>query len=69
MNPLLNQMNNPFNLALGMLQQRNPQGYQQYLQLRNSGSNPNEILDNLMGGLNEQQRNMVKALGNQFNQK
>lgn len=48
MNPLMNMMN-PQQMLLGMLQQRNPQAFNQLQQLMQSGQNPQVLLSNMMG--------------------
>lgn len=50
MNPLMNMMN-PQQMLLGMLQQRNPQAFNQVQQLMQSGQNPQVLLNNMMGQL------------------
>lgn len=66
MNPLFSSMNNPINTLLGMLKQQNPQGFQMYLRLKESGRDPNEIVNEMMSQLTPQQKELIKVMGNKF---
>ena len=68
MNPLINQMNNnvlqnvfnsanPMSMAMGLLQQRNPQMYQQINSMMSSGMNPQQAMQRL--GINPNQFNQM----------
>lgn len=75
MNPLRNQMGNnmignimnsmnPMQMALGMLQQRNPQLYRQINTMMQMGVNPNQAMQQL--GINPQQlQSMVSNFSRQ----
>ena len=71
MNPLMNMMNtqhmmNPLQMLLGMLQQRNPQAFNQLQQLMQSGQNPQVLLNNMMGQLTPQQKQQFENVANQY---
>ena len=61
--------NNMFNenMLLNMLKQQNPQGYQTFMNLRNSGQNPNVILQQMMGNINPQQKAQIEQFAKMFN--
>lgn len=65
MNPLMNMMN-PQQMLLGMLQQRNPQAFNQVQQLMQSGQNPQILLNNMMGKLTPQQKQQFENVANQY---
>lgn len=78
-NPLLNMMKpnlnnlmqglagtNPQQMLLSMLQSKNPQGYQQVMQLMNSGKDPQEILNQMTSQMTPEQINQVKTMASQF---
>jgi hypothetical protein len=64
-NPLMNMMN-PQQMLLGMLQQRNPQAFNQLQQLMQSGQNPQVLLSNMMGQLTLQQKQQFDSVANQY---
>lgn len=64
-------MNNMiFNMLLGQLKNRNPQGYNQFVQLRNSGKSPDQVINEMLasGQINQNQLNQAKQMANQYNQ-
>lgn len=65
MNPLMNMMN-PQQMLLGMLQQRNPQAFNQVQQLMQSGQNPQVLLNNVMGQLTPQQKQQFENVASQY---
>ena len=65
MNPLMNMMN-PQQMLLGMLQQRNPQAFNQVQQLMRSGQNPQVLLNNMMGKLTPQQKQQFENVAYQY---
>ena len=50
-----------------MLKQQNPQGYQTFMNLRNSGQNPNVILQQMMNNINPQQKAQIEQFAKMFN--
>lgn len=71
MNPLKSMMGqmNPMNLqqmAMDLLRQRNPQGYQQLQQLMQSGQDPKKITQQMMSNLSPQQKAQVEQMAHQF---
>ena len=65
MNPLMNMMN-PQQILLGMLQQRNPQAFNQVQQLMQSGQNPQVLLNNMMGQLSPQQKQQFENVASKY---
>ena len=65
MNPLMNMMN-PQQMLLGMLQQRNPQAFNQVQQLMRSGQSPKLLLSNMMGQLTPQQKEQFENVAYQY---
>ena len=61
--------NNIFNenMLLNMLKQQNPQGYQTFMNLKNSGQNPNVILQQMMSNINPQQKSQIEQFAKMFN--
>ena len=59
-------MMNPQQMLLGMLQQRNPQAFNQVQQLMRSGQNPKVLLNNMMGQLTPQQKQQFESVANQY---
>ena len=59
-------MMNPQQILLGMLQQRNPQAFNQVQQLMQSGQNPQVLLNNMMGQLTPQQKQQFENVANQY---
>jgi DNA polymerase III gamma/tau subunit len=69
MNPLKNMMSsfgNPQQMLMNMLSQNNPQAFQQFQMLMNSGKNPQVILNQLMSGLNVNQKAQLEQMAKQF---
>lgn len=69
MNPLKNMMSsfgNPQQILMNMLSQNNPQAFQQFQMLMNSGKNPQVILNQLMSGLNVNQKAQLEQMAKQF---
>lgn len=54
-------------MLLNMLKQQNPQGYQTLMSLRNSGQNPDAILQQMMGNISPQQKAQIEQFAKQFN--
>lgn len=65
MNPLMNMMN-PQQMLMGMLQQINPQAFNQVQQLMQSGQNPQVLLSNMMGNLTPQQKQQFENVASQY---
>ena len=65
MNPLMNMMN-PQQMLLSMLQQRNPQAFNQVQQLMRSGQSPKLLLSNMMGQLTPQQKEQFENVAYQY---
>ena len=78
-NPLFDMMNgnpaqiisglanaNPQQLALNMLRSQNPQAYQQFQQLMQSGQDPQQILNQMTSQMTPQQMQQLKAFASQF---
>ena len=63
-NPL--PMSNPETMLMNMLAQKNPQAYQQFIQLRNSGQNPQQILNSLTANIPQQEMQQIRAIATQF---
>jgi hypothetical protein len=60
-------MNNPMiNMAMNMLKNRNPQGYSQLNQMMQSGANPQQILQQMIGKVSPEQMQNVMQMGKQF---
>lgn len=59
-------MNNPEAMLMNMLAQKNPQAYQQFIQFRNSGQNPQEILNGLTANMPQQEMQQIRAIAAQF---
>lgn len=59
-------MNNPEAMLMNMLAQKNPQAYQQFIQFRNSGQNPQEILNSLTANIPQQEMQQIRAIAAQF---
>lgn len=57
------------NMLMNQLKTQNPQGYNEFLSLYNSGKNPNEILNNMLnsGRMNKSQLNQIKNYLNGLN--
>lgn len=64
MNPM--NMGNPQQMLMNMLSQKNPQAFQQFQMLMNSGQNPQMILNQMMGNLNPQQKQQLEQMAKQF---
>lgn len=64
MNPM--NMGNPQQMLMNMLSQKNPQAFQQFQMLINSGQNPQMILNQMMGNLNPQQKEQLQQMAKQF---
>ncbi len=65
MNPLRNMMN-PQQMLMNMLSQKNPQAYQQFRMLMNSGQNPQMLLSQMMNNLNGNQKAQLEQMAKQF---
>lgn len=65
MNPLRSMMN-PQQMLMNMLSQKNPQAYQQFRMLMNSGQNPQMLLSQMMSGLNSNQKAQLEQMAKQF---
>ncbi len=65
MNPLRNMMN-PQQMLMNMLSQKNPQAYQQFRMLMNSGQNPQMLLSQMMNNLNSNQKAQLEQMAKQF---
>lgn len=59
-------MNNPETMLMNMLAQRNPQAYQQFIQFRNSGQNPQQILNSLTANIPQQEMQQIRTIAAQF---
>lgn len=59
-------MNNPEAMLMNMLAQKNPQAYQQFIQFRNSGQNPQQILNSLTANMPQQEMQQIRAVAAQF---
>lgn len=59
-------MNNPEAMLMNMLAQKNPQAYQQFIQFRNSGQNPQQILNSLTANMPQQEMQKIRAIAAQF---
>lgn len=64
MNPM--NMGNPQQMLMNMLSQKNPQAFQQFQMLMNSGQNPQMILNQMMGNLNPQQKQQLQQMAKNF---
>lgn len=65
--PIMNQIpKNPQEMAMSLLKQSNPQGYQMLQQMMNSGRNPQEILKEMTSKMSSQQMEQVKQMASQF---
>ena len=53
-------------MLMNMLSQKNPQAFQQFQMLMNSGQNPQAILNQMMGNLNPQQKQQLQQMAKQF---
>lgn len=56
----------PQQMAMSMLQKRNPQGYQMLQQMMQSGKNPQDILNQLTANMDPQQIAQIKQIASQF---
>lgn len=56
----------PEAMLMNMLAQKNPQGYQQFIQMRNSGQSPQQILASMTSGMSQQDMAQVKAMAAQL---
>lgn len=78
-NPLFDMMNgnpaqiisglanaNPQQMAMNLLKQQNPQAYQQFQQLMQSGQDPQQILNQMTSQMTPQQIQQLKAFASQF---
>lgn len=71
-NPMMNaisNLGNPqsiMNMMMGNLQKTNPQGFNQLQQMMNNGSNPNEILNNLMSNKSPLEKEQMRQTLSQF---
>ncbi len=65
MNPLRNMMN-PQQMLMNMLSQKNPQAYQQFRMLMNSGQNLQMLLSQMMNNLNNNQKAQLEQMAKQF---
>jgi hypothetical protein len=60
-------MNNPMiNMAMNMLKNRNPQGYNMINNAMNNGTNPQGFLKQVMGNATPQQIQNIMQMGKQF---
>ena len=59
-------MMNPQQMLLSMLQQRNPQAFNQVQQLMQSGQNPKVLLNNMMGKLTPHQKQQFENVASQY---
>ena len=59
-------MMNPQQMLLSMLQQRNPQAFNQVQQLMRSGQSPQLLLSNMMGQLTPQQKQQFENVAYQY---
>lgn len=67
MNMIQGMMNgNPQQMLMNMLQQRNPQGYQQLQQMMQSGQDPNKIAQQMMAQMSPQQKAQLEQMAKQF---
>lgn len=57
---------NPQQMLMNMLSQKNPQAYQQFRMLMNSGQNPQMLLSQMMSGLNSNQKAQLEQMAKQF---
>lgn len=58
--------NGPEAILMNMLAQKNPQAYQQFIQMKNSGQNPQQILASMTSGMSQQDMAQIKAMASQF---
>ena len=58
--------NGPEAMLMNMLAQKNPQVYQQFIQMRNSGQNPQQILASMTSGMSQQDMDQIKAMASQL---
>ena len=58
--------NGPEVMLMNMLAQKNPQAYQQFIQFRNSGQNPQQILNSITANMPQQEIQQIKAIAAQF---
>lgn len=65
MNPVMN-MSRAEQMAMNMLKQQNPQGYDMLQQMMASGQNPNDILNQMSSQMSPQQLGQLKQLAAQF---
>lgn len=69
MNPLksmMGMMGNPQTMLMNMLSQKNPQAYQQFQMLMNSGQNPQVLFNQMLNGLNASQKTQLEQMAKQF---
>ena len=59
-------MNFNMGTLMNMLKQKNPQGYNMINQLRQSGGNPNAILNQMMGNMQPQQKQQLLQSAKQY---
>ena len=58
--------NGPEAILMNMLAQKNLQAYQQFIQMKNSGQNPQQILASMTSGMSQQDMDQIKAMASQF---
>ena len=58
--------NGPEAMLMNMLAQKNPQAYQQFIQMKNSGQNPQQILASMTSGMSQQDMAQIKAMASQL---
>lgn len=58
--------NNPETMLMNMLAQKNPQAYQQFIQFKNSGQSPQQILNSLTANMPQQELQQIKTMASQF---
>lgn len=63
---ILGNMMNPQQMAMNMLKQKNPEGYQMLQQMMNSGQDPQKILNDMTSRMNPQQMEQIKQMASQF---
>lgn len=54
------------NMVMNILKQKNPQGYNMINQLRQNGTNPNAMLNQIMGNMQPQQRQQLLQNAKQY---
>ena len=65
--PIMNQIpRKPQEMAMNLLKQRNPQGYQMLQQMMSSGRNPQDILKEMTSKMSPQQIEQIRQMASQF---